>query len=386
MKFNKNVRIVLIVIMLILTGSSSVLLYCEVSYPEFKEEKVALYRYNNKANVNYRAYLKPNILYSGENNKKDTIYITEFIDYINTFMKYEFSGERGADIKGDYEIIAVVEGYTAEGEKCKSIWNKKFRLLEKTLFNSNDQIASIQQELPIDFQKYNNFARQIIEDTKISCQVKMTIFWNIHIKAQTDKGLIEDIISPTMIIPLNNNYFEITGQLAQEKPGAIEETKEIEVPVNKKIVITCGVVIGVLSIILVFLLFCTKGILITNPLEKKLKKIFKNHGDRLVALDNEVMNTCENYNKVKSIDDLVRIADEIAKPIMYKYTSDFKEMTKFYVFDDTQMYMLDLKDVLLEENKEKDKLTNNTYRFGKSLLKLKNKSVHKEEAETEKET
>ncbi|MBF8982472.1 hypothetical protein IZY60_02870 [Lutibacter sp. B2] len=386
LNINKHLKVGLIIISIISLCMVSFLLYKAVNNPGFKDEKVSLYSYDHKTNVNYRVFLKPNILYSEESITEGNTYITEFVDYINTFFKYEFHGERVADIKGDYEITAVVEGYTGEGDTYKSIWKKNLILIGLTPFNSKDKTILIEKQIPLKLEKYNNFAEQVIKDTKIGCQSKITVFWNVNIKAETDKGLIEEKMSPTMIIPLNNNYFEIMGQLSQEKPENIEETKQVQLPVNKKIVVTYSVVAGILLIILTFLIFFTKAAVAMNPLEKKLKKIFKNHGDRLVALNNEVAITCENYNAVKSIDDLVRIADEIAKPIMYKYSADFKDMTEFYVFDDTQMYVVDLKNVLLEDNKEKKKSENDRPRFGKSLFKLKNKTAKKEEAETEKET
>lgn len=47
--------------------------------------------------------------------------------------------------------------------------------------------------------------------------------------------------------------------------------------------------------------------------------------------------------EVFSIDDLVRIADEIGKPIVYRYSEDKNEIQRFYVLNDMEVYYLDIK-------------------------------------------
>lgn len=53
--------------------------------------------------------------------------------------------------------------------------------------------------------------------------------------------------------------------------------------------------------------------------------------------------------RAKSIDDLVRIADEIGKPIMYKYSPDYKEIDKFYIINGDEVYILDLNEALKKD-------------------------------------
>ena len=85
-------------------------------------------------------------------------------------------------------------------------------------------------------------------------------------------------------------------------------------------------------------------------MKKQLSKIFKSHGTRLVAINNEIGTTFGMYYKVKSIEDLVRIADELGRPILYRYSTDPKEITKFYIHDDKSMFSFNLKDMLAEKD------------------------------------
>ncbi|MTI66909.1 MAG: hypothetical protein FH753_09960 [Firmicutes bacterium] len=359
MKFNinKNIRKIIMIASIILIMITSFFLYREYKIKEYEEKKISLYSYNNKSIINYEVFLKPNVLYETESIGERHIYITEFVDYLNTIFTYDFKGEKEAEIKGNYEIVAVVEGYTGEGETYKSIWKKAFTLVSKKKFNVKDKKVSINQEVPIKFHEYNNFAKKVIEDSKIYSSVKLNVFMDVNLKANTDKGLIEEKITPAIEIPLNTNYFEIAGELSQDKEGSIEKTVKVELPVDRKKVISYCVLIGIFLIVLLFVLIFTKGILDINPLEKKLKKIFKSHGDRLVALKDEVIYDYEKINTVNSIDDLVRISDEIGKPIMYKYSENLLDITKFYVYDETTIYVLNL-DKLIGKNEVEETVKN----------------------------
>ena len=346
---NKKLKIGLVSVLVILIGIISFLLYKEIKEPGFEEQKKPVYSYNNKANVNYKVSVKPNKLYETNPLDEGKLYITEFADYINTTFNYEFVGERVADLKGNYSIIAKVQGFTGEAEKIVNIWEKNFSIVNKKNFIIKDKNKSIQEEIKINLDEYNAFVKEIIELSKINCQTTLSIIMDINLKGDTDKGPIEELISPSLIIPLNTSMFQIGGNTNIEKPGAIEETIKIQLPVNKNKITLFGIIIGVLSIALIYLIFFTVPAPTKDPLEKTLKQIFKKHGDRLVALNSDSSIIGISTNLVKSIDDLVRIADEIGKPILYKYSPNYKEIKRFYVIDRDDIYILDMDELITKE-------------------------------------
>ena len=351
MKLNKSLIITGIGILIILISILSFLLYKEVYSPRFKEEKVVLYGYQQKTNIDYKAVLKPNVLYEQESIGPGEVYISELIDHIQANFSYEFIGERAAELEGNYEIIAELQGAVKEGETTKTIWKKAFVLLPKQTFQVKDKTLSLKGNTILRLEEYNNFVKTVNESSKVNAPVSFTVSMNVNIKANTDKGVVEEKLSPKMVIPLNTNYFSIDSQLTEEKPGQIEETKQVPIPVNQTKVIVYGVMIGLLVILGIFIIFFTEIKAPVDPRQKKLKQIFKKHGNRLVALNDEPAITYETYSKVKSIDDLVRIADELGKPIMYQYRPNPKDITQFYILDDTFRCMLDVRDGLnLDEN------------------------------------
>jgi hypothetical protein len=387
LKINKRLRKVLMIIVIVLITTVSFFLYKSVKHTGFKDEKVSLYSYENKGNISYNVFLKPNILYNDNSIGEGNVYLTEFVDYINAVFNYEFKGEKEADIKGNYDITAVAEGSIGEKETYKTIWKKEFELLPKTNFELRDKDFAIKKEIPIKYEEYNNFAKQVIQDSKFGLQVKLLVSMNVNLKADTGQGIIEEKMSPTMIIPLNTSFFEITGELSKNKPGAIEGTKKIQVPVNKKKVIAYSSLLAILTAALLFLIFFTSVFTADDPFTKSLNKIFKNYGDRLVALNDDAVVLNENISNVKSMEDLVKVSDEIGRPIVYKHSYNLKDINEFYVFDSNQSYVFNLMNFLKssrykEFNKEERKPAEDKSKSKKSILGFKPALSNKEKSET----
>ena len=349
---NKRLKIALVAILFIIIAIISVLLYLAVKNPGVREDRVTLLNYSNKADVKYEVFLLPNPLFSSASLEEDKLYFTSFVDHIKTNFQYEFNIDKSADIKGDYEVLAIVEGYTTEEEKVKTIWKKEFTLLPKTNFESKDTKVSIDKEFIFSLVEYDSFATQISEATNINVPVKASVVMNVNMQAKIGKDIIEKKFAPYITIPLGTSYFEIAKSGIEEKPEIVEEINQIQLPVNRNVVITYSIIIGIAFLALMYILIFVKGNAPVDALKKQLNKIFKSHGTRLVAINNEIGTTFGMYYKVKSIEDLVRIADELGRPIMYRYSTDSKEITQFYIHDDKSMFSFNLKDMLAENDIE----------------------------------
>jgi hypothetical protein len=359
-KFNKDIRKILISANIIIILIFSYLIYNEAFNADFEEQKNTVYTYSNKGSINYSVYLKPNKLYNEKVLEEGRLYITEFVDYIDTNLKYEFTGEKSDNIKADYSITAKVQGYATESDKIINIWEKDFPILTNKTINSYENKILIDERVKVNLTDYNSFVKEIKDASKINCQTNLILSMNINLSGNTEKGEVEDSIITSLEIPLDVAMFEITGNNIVDKPGVIEETVHVHIPVNKVLVIIYGIILIALIISLITLLFFTQTAPEKDPLEKELNKIFKKHGDRLVALNSDM--SVKNSIEVKSIEDLVKISDETGKPILYKYSEAYKEINKFYVSGNEEIFLLDLtfldnpkqvdktKDVVLENN------------------------------------
>jgi hypothetical protein len=339
LKINKKVRNGLAITTVLLLSGIIYLLYNAIVNPGFQEKKVPLYTYDNTGSINYTVYLKPNNLYNSNTLGEGELYITEFVEYIEANLKYDFTGSDKAHVSGSYDIKVKVQGFTEERDEEIEIWEKEFAIINtKRIFNREGKL-SIDEKINIDLNEYNTFAAEIIEASKIRSQARLVLVMDVNIRGNTDKGEFDENISPSLIIPLDTNMFRISGNSNVIKSGAIEETTKVILPISKVKIIVYGTVIAILTALLIILLFFTEA-RVKDPHEKKLKKIFKKHGDSLVALNSDII--IENEKVVRTIEDLVRVADEIDKPILYKYSKNYKEINKFYIVNDNEVYVLDL--------------------------------------------
>jgi len=336
----------------------SFLLIKQILYPAMEEKKVALYSYTNKATVNYEVLLKPNDLFGEIKMAEDQVYLTNLVNNITASFTYQFQGDAQADIKGNYEILMLLEGYTSESEKYTTIWQKRFTLVPRTNFSDKNSNFTLKRTVSLNIAQYNDFLRLLKEQTKVDTGVSASAVMNVNLDAVTANGPIQDTISSSLVFPLNTNFFKITKKQIEGRPGVIQEVKEAPSAANGKMLIFYGLGLGLLLLALLGLIFLTSGST-QDPYVKNLKRIFKKHGSRLVAFDTEISVTGETY-PVKSFEDLVRFSDEIGKPVIYRYSANLRDISRFYVLDEKYTYYFELNKLAFP----RQKTTRNQIRAG----------------------
>ena len=348
LKINKLLRIILIAAVVLMFCALSFLLYREAKVPKIEEKVAKIYTYTHKSSADYKVLLKPNSLYTGDSLGEGQYYIANYVDAIQNTFNYEFKGEAPANIAGYYEIAAVVEGYTIVEKEHKTIWKKKFTLVPKTDFAVNDTILSLSETVNIKLSEYSAFAGAIAEESKVQIPLQLNVYMDVNLKADTGKGIAEAKMTPVITIPLDARYFMIAESDEKEVPGSIEETQKIQIPPDKQKIRILIYGLAVLAFMILGLTLFTEAIR-KSSFTMKLDKIFKQHGSRLVALNSELpAASLDNCSIVRSIEDLVRVADEIGKPIMYEYSEDYRDMVHFYVLDDKRTYIYILRDEMNE--------------------------------------
>lgn len=365
---NKNLRRTIIIGCIILIAALSGLFAVELTVPKYLEAKTELYKYSTKGSINYKVVLKPNILYSEKELDQGATYITAFTDSVRASFQYDFSGGKPSQLKGSYEILAVVEGMedteknyvtsTQEaGDKVteeKAIWRKEYVLVPSTALEKSGKNLSITREVSLSYPDYNGFAQKVIDISKVSTPTRLVVTMNAKVKAETEYGPVEENVTQFLTIPLGKNSFTITKNESAEKPGAIEQIKKVQLPVNKLLLIIYGAAAAVCIAGLLLIVFLTKS----NPPESEQKKIlsriFKVYGNRLVALTGPVKGDPEQCRVVRTMEDLIRIADEVQKPVLYVYDPDSSSISKFLVYDENWLYLFDLWEYIENSQKEKD--------------------------------
>jgi hypothetical protein len=269
--------------------------------------------------------------------------------YVETTFKYSFSGDNPADISGQYEIDAKLTGYILVEDKQSSetvkrrvkAWEKIYPLIPATPFSRHDQKFGIKQVIPVDLRSYAAFADQVAKELKFSADIiELSITYHVLGSASTSQGKISEPVETILSIPVEGNSFIVNGKLADEKENSITIPGTESVPGVKTARTGWVVTTALLAILLLLIIFNTKA-KAESPSERELRMIIKKHGDRIVAGVFSFTSVHDkNTTVLNSFYDLVKVADEVAQPILYENASD--NLHSFYVINEPMIFSYSL--------------------------------------------
>mgnify|MGYP000865777532 CR=1 FL=1 len=313
--------------------------------PRQAEKDVPLYQYTQQAQVNYQVHFLPNNFFPEKSAGPGRAYITSLTDFIETRLDYQISGERPADVKGEVEVAAVLTGYiyrdkagSQSGEKEKIVvWSKTTPLLETTPYNGNSVKTELTKVVRVDLNQYKKFADQVNAEFKSPAElVELVLIYGVSAHISTDQGKSDSKVSPQLVIPIKGNTFIVGGALADKKDNAITQKKMVEVPGAQ----TGRMVYGGLALVAGLLLLATifgTDVELEDPLEKELRRIINKFGERIVEVGGAAPRVAhENRVELNSFDDLVKVASEVARPILFEDTG--KAVYKFYVINEPYLF------------------------------------------------
>lgn len=291
------------------------------SFETPKENKKMLYACNIVKNADYKVYLKENDYISDEYIGMNSTYITDMVDYIDANFKYNYSISKSATAKSTYKVVAILNveySPTGSTERPK-LWSKEYVLVEPKLITSDNNQININENVKIDFKKYNNevieFKQKYGLPIRAYMDVKLDVSSEMNIDNNRYKEQDSSIINLNM--DLNQQVFNIECNC--DKPVSLnryeEQGKENSI---KYILMGIGIVLAIVST--VGLLNIVRKIAAgnkKNDYEIALNRILKNYGDIVAEVVTPTETTGMKVIDVKNFDQLLDIEEEIRMPILF---------------------------------------------------------------------
>ena len=336
----KRGRLIILLSVFALISLFSILaVYYTHQLPTEKTRTTALYAYKHVGNYTYIAKLKPNIIYNQSTLKpgEGPLY-TAITEYINTTFTYTFESSQEANITIEYIINVYLE---------TTKWSKNFHTFPQNTVNSMGTIAQFSNNYPINLTSVQQLKEDIEAESgaRVS-EYNVTIKPEIHTIANNNIGTIDEYFTPTMTMAFKygtpeGNYISTAG-LEHTTPGAITQTETI----YQQWVINQRYASYAISLpALTGLAYITWAFIKTKPTkpEKPLEKIIAPYEEAIAESTGEPTYKGQRATvTMKTIDDLIKVADWIDKPILsYQKTpsSSSKETTRiFYVLDGPTRY------------------------------------------------
>lgn len=326
----------------ILALISTMMMYYTHRIPIEKKLVETLYTYGHDGTFNYTATLKPNTIYNKTTLKPgEGPLFTRITDGINVNFTYTFQGTKPANLTIQYGVREYLE--TSE-------WQRQIGDVSQKTINTNGTTTNLFiNSIPlINTSSVQNLVNDIRRETGMSISdYTVIITTQMHIEANTTEGSINESFTPKMTMKFTTSYSEgdviLIEDVEHEKTGEITSSSTIYHHwVNTQRYISYALsIISFPGLIVTIWTFMrsrpTRPIrpeaLIEGVIEP-FREIISETAEEPQFKEHPVMSI--TTIPMKSLEDLVKVADTLIKPIVH--TRKPPETHIFYIIDDTTRY------------------------------------------------
>ena len=316
-----------------------------IQLPTEETQTTTLYNYTQNGTYDYIAKLQqPNLIYDNKPTLApgEGILYTSITEHINITFTYTFEGNLNASTTIKYAISEYI---------VTSRWTKQITTIpQKTITNISNR-TSFYVNLPkIDVKPTEDLVSRINNEIGVSTgNYNVTITTTIILNAETEAGTITEPFTATLTLASirgapEGNIISIDN-LQTSKTGKITQTQTIHNDWAKNqqytSYVTSAVAIGGLAFALLFYIK-TKPPITQTPSEKLIEELIEPYEDIIVEATEETPKQAQTIVTMKTLEDLVKIADTLTKPVIHfrrPSTLESKEpIDTFYVLDDITRY------------------------------------------------
>jgi hypothetical protein len=313
---------------LVLTSMNT---YGVYQQPDTKEESVLSLSYVQTATFDYTATLQNNTVYETTVLRPGQgILFKRILEAIDAELRYSVQSSTPLSIDGSYAIYAQLK---------TSYWQKQYTLLPTTTFSTSSNTNAFTASFPIDINLYESIVQSINEEIGVNPgNPELIIQSTIMMHTQHSGKQISETFRPKLTIPLHQNTIEITENLTQTQRGMQYKTVQIEnedAGLNKQNWSAATIILfgGTIAFPLVVNRSSTKE----DKQTKTLKKFMKKYGEIIIEVQQKPDIIGSKNIAVNSIDDLIKVSEELGKPVLYTQLLDDYNHA-FFVVDQSLVY------------------------------------------------
>lgn len=319
------------------------------------QEEQTVYSYSCNNTAKYSVRLRDNNLYESQVMEEGRTYLTTLVEGIEVEFVSEFRGDSVTSIEGEYEIQAEVRGYTDKVDQKEVVWSKVYPIQDKQTFKQDTDYVENRSEIELNFKGYKQFADSVVETTNVRIPTELLVTFSGKVVTQYEENMIEEPILSTLSIPLNKEYFTIQKKEQKQENSIKKQVEHILPPDQKRLLFlgggsVCGMVV------LAIMIWGTQPLNEEELRRKQIRQIIRLHGSRLVAIDRVVDQAHKEIHQITDIEDLIKLADELEKPVFYIKDKDLININRFYIVDQEIVYMYKLQaqsvQLLVQENEK----------------------------------
>ena len=287
--------------------------------------------YSQEGWFDYEVYLKPNKLYETDVLRSEAppaaeppsppqtlgpglVYFPNIVDSIEASFSYQFLSDKPAtNLVEEVEVTALLE--------YPGMWSKSFTLVPKT-----SKSGPFVVDFPVDIEAFTAMTNTLRSELGFgSATYDLTIQAAVHTAGDIGSEHIDQVFTHSLEGKLGTTTFTLTGDLGKQQPGTIVEYRTVTV--GKTWVFRALSLAG-LALAVFGLLFVLRNrhqaqaVTIPRMEEEALRAKRKHKGVIVDVGELPPIGAGEAVIPIGSVDELVRTADALLKPVLHYAEAD----------------------------------------------------------------
>ena len=306
-----------------------------------KVDNVKSISYSETGNIDYKVYLKENNYYDTSYLEKDMQYIASLINTINVRFNYELHGTEKLDYKYSYRIIANLK-VSDKADTTKLLYNKEETLKEGKLVEISDNNFVINEDIDIDYGKYNNYISTFRSEYGLSANAELALKMVIDTNGQyKEKPLLKNSSSLSMTIPLSEQTINIKMDTNSLNQNGTLKLSNAGASTNLLVLIP-GIISMLLGITLaVFSIYKYIRKINSDPYRKELNRILKEYDANIVTATSSIRENSSSVVRVSKFEELLDAQSQENRPIIF-YEVDPDNKSYFIINGENTTYRFTL--------------------------------------------
>lgn len=327
-KMRKSIRyFYLVSAILILTCSCGYLIKTLMAAEKSNIKTKEIYSYANKFNYSYKVNLVNNPYIDEETlQKKDNVYVTDLIKSIDLDLKYKYEASKESEIKYEYAVKGYIEAtYTKDGEEQK-VWEKEYILLDSQSKTEESNNIKIEENLNLNLKEQNNLVKKFEQEMGMNVEAKYIIKLEVKISTNIEEQDVKSTHVSTISTDLAEKTTKISGENNKEDKKYISKQITEQIQYNTFSIII-SIVLDIIAIaILRYVFKKTKPMnRIRNEYRQELNRILRLCQDKIVQISTQIDIKNEKIIDVKDFGEIIKVSEELFKPILYWCAKDKDE-------------------------------------------------------------
>ena len=343
MKIRKSLKIIGTIISVILFIVSCIGIGNTLMKKNIINENKEIYIYTNRYKYDYSVNVKNNKYVDSKIlDMNQEAYVTALIDSIDLNLNYEYESNTKSEINYRYTIDGKINAnYSKDGENS-NIWQKDYILKEETSNTENTNKINISEKINLNLNEKNKLVKDFEKEMGMTLDAKYIVTLTVKTDTNVDGTDANNEYKSSIEIDLGKKTTTISGENNLEQNRQISKQYEENGKINVFSLIVY-IVILIFSIYVFVKIFNKQTInVVRNRYRQELNRILRICEEKIVQVSSDPALEKESILDVKEFGEIIKVSEELFKPILYWY-NEVNEEAYFYVLCDEMIYRYVLK-------------------------------------------